>query len=113
MNSDERTRAYIDRKRTEGKSTKKAMRCLKYATCGETHRLLTNPPEVTRIDDLRPLRQAQAITTANNFATWPTVSRTSNEEHAEPTISRPRTDNGSPSHRRSQVAPLGRSAFKS
>lgn len=59
MSSDECTRAYIAQKRTKGKSPKKATQCLKRATCRETHRLLTNPPEVPRIDDLRPLRLPQ------------------------------------------------------
>ena len=62
MSSDQRTRAYIAKKRAEGKSTKEAMRCLKRAICREVYRLLINPPEVPRIDDLRPLRQARQIT---------------------------------------------------
>lgn len=74
MSSDERTRAYIGKKRAEGKSTKEAMRCLKRAICREVYRLLTTPPEVPRIDDLRPLRQARGITltaAANHFGIWP------------------------------------------
>lgn len=45
-------------------------------TCdqGETHRLLTNPPEAPRIDDLRPPRQVQGLAAVNNFATRPTAS---------------------------------------
>lgn len=74
MSSDERTRAYIAKKRIEGKSTKEAMRCLKRAICREIYRLLTNPPEVPRTDDLRPLRQARRIsntTAAGHFGVWP------------------------------------------
>jgi len=79
MSSDERTRAYIAKKRAEGKSTKEAMRCLKRAICREVYRLLINPPEVPRIDDLRPLRQARGITlttAAKHFAVWPAVIST-------------------------------------
>lgn len=75
MSCDERTRAYIDKKRAEGKSTREAMRCLKRAICREVYRLLTNPPEVPRIDDLRPLRQTRGITlatAAEHFGVWPT-----------------------------------------
>ena len=74
MSSDERTRAYIAKKRIERKSTKEAMRCLKRAICREIYRLLTNPPEVPRTDDLRPLRQARRIsitTAAGHFGVWP------------------------------------------
>lgn len=69
MSSDERTRACIDQKRTEGKSPNKATRCLKRATCRETHRLLTNPPEVPRVDDLRPLRHPQLRRPADSILT--------------------------------------------
>lgn len=74
MSCDQRTRAYIAKKRAEGKSTKEAMRCLKRAICREIYRLLTNPPEVPRTDDLRPLRQARGIsitTAAGHFGVWP------------------------------------------
>ncbi|WP_278315464.1 XRE family transcriptional regulator [Lolliginicoccus levis] len=73
------TRAYIAKKRAEGKSTKEAMRCLKRAICREVYRLLTNPPEVPLIDDLRPLRQSRGITltaAAKHFAVWPAVIST-------------------------------------
>ena len=69
-----RIRAYIAKKRAEGNSTKEAMRCLKRAICREIYRLLTNPPEVPRIDDLRPLRQARRsslTTAAGPFGVWP------------------------------------------
>lgn len=79
MSSDHRTRTYIDKKRAEGKSTKEAMRCLKRAICREAYRLLTNPPEIPRIDDLRPLRQARGITlttAAGHFGIWPATIST-------------------------------------
>lgn len=79
MSCDERTRAYIAKKRVEGKSTKEAMRCLKRASCREVYRLLINPREVPRIDDLRPLRQARQITlttAAGHFGVWPATIST-------------------------------------
>lgn len=74
MSSDQRTKTYIAKKRAEGKSTKEAMRCLKRAICREVYRLLTNPPEVPRIDDLRPLRQSRGISltaAAGHLGVWP------------------------------------------
>lgn len=79
MTSDERTKAYIAKKRAEGKSTKEAMRCLKRAICREVYHLLTTPPAVPRIDDLRPLRQARGIsltTAAGHLGVWPTTIST-------------------------------------
>lgn len=79
MSTDERTQAYIAKKRAEGKSTKEVMRCLKRAICREVYRLLINPPEVPRIDDLRPLRQARGISltaAAGHFGVWPAAIST-------------------------------------
>src|ERR1019366_4044697 len=41
---DPETRAYLDRKRAEGKSNREALRCLKRHLARHVHRLLTMPP---------------------------------------------------------------------
>lgn len=62
MSSDWRTKDYVTRRTTEGKSTKEIMRCLKRFVAGEVYRLIVDPPVVPAIDDLRPLRTSKRLT---------------------------------------------------
>lgn len=79
MSYEPRTRAYIDKKRAEGMTTKSAIRSLKRAIAREIFTLLTKPSEIPSIDDLRPLREARGITlttAAKHFNVWPTTIST-------------------------------------
>lgn len=74
MSYEPRTQDYVARKRTEGRSNKEIIRCLKRAIAREIFTLLTTQIDVPRIDDLRPLRQQRGIslaTTAQHFGIWP------------------------------------------
>ena len=65
LRSDERTQAYAARRRSEGKTTRDIIRCLKRHIAREIHRLLTNPPPVPHGADLRHRRlNANIILTA-------------------------------------------------
>lgn len=79
MSYDLRTKEYVARRTAEGKSKKEIMRCLKRYVADEVYSLITNPPEVPAIDDLRPLRQSKKMslrTVAEHFGTWEiTISR--------------------------------------
>jgi len=65
MTYDPRTRDYIAKRTADGKSRLEIMRCLKRAVAREVYHLLTNPAEVPRTDDLRPLRLARGLTLDN------------------------------------------------
>ncbi len=56
LRCDERTQAYAARRRSEGKTTRDTIRCLKRHIAREIHRLLTNPPPVPHGADLRHRR---------------------------------------------------------
>ncbi len=74
MSCDRRTQAYIAKKTGQGKTTREAMRCLKRAIAREVFHLLTNPPEIPAIDDLRPARKARGWTlqhVADHLGVWP------------------------------------------
>lgn len=76
MSHDQRTRAYVDRRTTEGKTGRDILRCLKRAIAREVWHLLTHPKPVPDITDLRPLRVSKAITldtAAHHFGYWPTT----------------------------------------
>lgn len=62
MSSDPRTKEYVTRRTTQGKSTKEIMRCLKRFVAGEVYQLIVDPPVVPAIDDLRPLRTSKRLT---------------------------------------------------
>ncbi|MGO1318376.1 MAG: IS110 family transposase [Microbacterium gubbeenense] len=62
LHTDPRTRAYAARRREQGKGTKEILRCLKRAIAREIYRLLTNPPAVINVAELRPLREAAGLT---------------------------------------------------
>lgn len=61
MANDPRTREYVARRTTEGKSKKEVMRCLKRYVAAEVYTLIVNPPVVPAVDDLRVLRQSKKI----------------------------------------------------
>jgi transposase len=74
MSMDPRTKAYVAKKRAEGKATMEVIRCLKRHISNEIHRLLTDPPAVPDNADLRPARLAQGLTlqtVADHFGVWP------------------------------------------
>jgi transposase len=74
MSSDPRTKAYIAKKKNEGKTTREAMRCLKRHLANELFTTITNPPAIPDTTDLRPARQARGLTltaVANHFGVWP------------------------------------------
>lgn len=74
MSYDERTRAYVARRTAEGKSKKEIMRCLKRYCAGEVYTLISDPPVVPSIDDLRLLRQSKKLSltsVAKEFSVWP------------------------------------------
>lgn len=74
MMHEQRTRDYVARKRTEGRSNKEILRCLKRAIAREVFTLLTKPADPPRIDDLRLLRQERGIsqtTAAQALGLWP------------------------------------------
>lgn len=73
MSYEPRTKAYVEKKRAEGKSSKEIIRCLKRAIAREVFTLLTKEVEVPRVDDLRPFRQALGVTlqqVAAHFNVW-------------------------------------------
>ena len=72
---DPATKTYFARRRAEGKTDREIMRCLKRFIAREIYQLLTNPPAVPTIDDLRPRRTAAGITlthAADQLDIWPT-----------------------------------------
>lgn len=74
VSSDPRTKAYIAKKKAEGKTTRDAIRCLKRIIARELYKIITNPPAIPTIDDLRPLRKARGLTlqtVADHFGVWP------------------------------------------
>lgn len=74
MSHDPRTRDYVQRRTTEGKTSKDIIRCLKRAIAREAWHLLTHPEPVPDISDLRPLRVSKAITldrAGHHFHIWP------------------------------------------
>lgn len=74
MSMDPRTKTYITKKRGEGKTKLEAIRCLKRHLANELFTLITNPPEMPDISDLRPARQARGLslqTVADHFGVWP------------------------------------------
>jgi len=81
LTCDPATRAYAERRRAEGKSTREIIRCLKRYIAREVYRLLTNPQPVADRTELRRARTAQGLTlaaAADALNTWP--ARTSELE---------------------------------
>src|SRR5665213_2905091 len=56
LNTDPKTQAYAHRRRTEGKTDREILRCLKRHIAREIYRLLTQPRPIIGIHDLRPVR---------------------------------------------------------
>lgn len=79
----DRTRAYVARRRAEGRTTAEILRCLKRHVAREIYRLLTNPPTVPRGPELRQARTHAGISlraAATELATSPmTISRLERE----------------------------------
>jgi transposase len=90
MSFDPRTRAYVQRRRTEGLSTREIIRCLRRYVADETFTLITDPPAVPVVDDLRPLREARGITipqAARQLGVWPAhVSQVERGERRDDTF---------------------------
>lgn len=79
LTSDPTTKAYAQRRRAEGKTTKEIIRCLKRYIAREVFGLLTKERYVPDTSDLRPARHAAGLslqTVADHFNVWPdTISR--------------------------------------
>ncbi|MGH9119974.1 MAG: transposase [Acidimicrobiales bacterium] len=74
LTCDPATRAYAERRRAEGKSTREITRCLKRYIAREMYRLLTKPPAVADRGELRHARTTAGLTlaaAADALDTWP------------------------------------------
>ncbi len=74
LTCDPATRAYAQRRRAEGKTSREIIRCLKRYIAREIYRLLTTPPEVADHTELRAARTASGLTlaaAADALDTWP------------------------------------------
>lgn len=74
LTCDPATRAYAERRRAEGKSTRETIRCLKRYIAREIYRLLTNPPALADRTELRTARLNAGHTlalVADALDTWP------------------------------------------
>jgi transposase len=75
LSTDPETKAYAARRKSEGKSGREIMRCLKRYVAREMFRLLTNPQAVPNCDELRTTRLAANIsltTVARELGSRPT-----------------------------------------
>ncbi len=74
LTCDPSTRAYAQRRRAEGKTTREIIRCLKRYIAREIYRLLTNPQPVADRSELRAIRTTAKLSLADAAAaldTWP------------------------------------------
>jgi transposase len=74
LTCDPATRAYAERRRAEGKTTREIIRCLKRYIAREIYRLLTHPPAFAGRSELRTTRTAASLTlaaAAHALETWP------------------------------------------
>lgn len=74
------TRAYVERRRAEGRTNREIVRCLKRYVAREVYTAIVNPPADlptgTELRQLRTERHLTLTTVANEFATTPTnISR--------------------------------------
>jgi len=79
MSSDARTREYVARQTTAGRTKKEIIRLLKRAIAREMFRCLTSTVAVPGVADLRPLRQSRNLTltaAAQHFGVWPATIST-------------------------------------
>ena len=69
VQTDPRTKEYVARKRSEGRTPRHILRCLKRFIAREIYRILTDPHPITSVEDLRPKRVALGMSmqvTANH-----------------------------------------------
>ena len=74
MTCDDRTQAYVQRRRAQGKTTREITRCLKRYIAREVFTLLTNPRPAISGADLRAARNAAGVSlavVAEHLGTWP------------------------------------------
>ena len=62
LSTDERTKAYAQRRKAEGKTPRETLRCIKRYIAREAYKLLTNPPVVPNGGDLRNQRTTYGLT---------------------------------------------------
>lgn len=83
MATDQRTKDYVAKRTSEGKTKKEIIRCLQRHIAREIHRLLVNEHATIRGTDLRKQRKHAQIsleTAANHLDTWPiAISRLERE----------------------------------
>jgi transposase len=75
LTCDQRTRDYAARRRSEGKTSREIIRCLKRYIAREVYQLITSPPALIDPASLRTRRTAAGITLASaagQLSTWPT-----------------------------------------
>ena len=90
---------YVEKRRTEGKTRKEIIRCLKRHIAREIYHLLSNPHPTLHGNDLRCLRKTpEQPSTTPPKPSEPTqhASPNSNEANTTTTTSPPATTNGSP-----------------
>lgn len=82
LGTDPTTRAYAQRRRAEGKTTKDILRCLKRAIAREIFHHLTNPTPPETTTDLQPTRQQLGLTQHQAATAYGTSTRKISElEH--------------------------------
>ncbi len=97
MSMDPRTKAYITKKTAEGKTMLEAIRCLKRHIANDVYRVITNPPTVPDITNLRPTRTARdshCRPLPTTSESGPCASPPSNAAYAATTTSPTATDSG-------------------
>lgn len=62
LKTDPATQAYAQRRRGESKTDRDILRCLKRHIARDIYRVLTQPPPVPTVGDLRPTRQHLGLT---------------------------------------------------
>ena len=62
LSTDERTKAYAQRRKTEGKTPRETLRCIKRYIAREVYKPLTNPPVVPDGNSLRNQRTTHNLT---------------------------------------------------
>jgi transposase len=76
MSSCPRTKNYVSKRTTEGKSKREIMRCLKRYVSREMYRQIFNPVPAPDITDLRQKRKSLALTidaVAGELSQWPSI----------------------------------------
>ena len=83
MATEQRTKDYVEKRTSEGKTKKEIIRCLQRHVAREIHQLLVNEHATIRGTDLRKQRNLARIsleTAANQLGTWPiAISRLERE----------------------------------